>query len=1277
MSFFREILTIVAIALVALLSAALVGPWFVDWNGQRVRIESLLSEATGLDIAVSGDIDVKLLPTPHLYLQGVAAKAQRVDGAAAEPVFATADMIRLELAVAPLVRGAMRFTEASIGHPRVALALEDDGSLRVPRLPNRMSGDVAFERVSVADGEITLARPGRSSLTIEGIALDAESPALTGPYKGQAQLRTASQDIALRFGTGVLEDDRVRVKIVTDEMGALPRMELDGAIVASSSATGAMRFAFDGTGVMSGHLALADGFDAGWRATGPARIDQAGAQMEPLEFRLGPDDRTLAAAGSARLVAGSTPALSIKLTAPQIDFDRLASEARDPASGMALAKAIVGNLAARSATMDAPSAGGLAVDFDMAAPALSLGGEVLSEPRLKASRKPGAPWQIDLSTGLPGQARVKLSGIIENGPAARFTGRGEAGMRDPARLAEWLARTAPELAARVAASPFRVFDVSGAVELSAVAIVGRDLTIQADRSTLNGSVIFTNAVAGERARLFADLRSAALDLDGLPDLSSPARAAADFDLNLALDARAVRIARFGAGMVDAGRIRAKLTRDGDALVLDNIAIENLGGASLTARGESKPDGARLEARVDANRLVELAALVQRIAPGALAEAFVQRAVALSPARMTLSAEAPRLEAGAISSLKLDGTARGTRITGAVRPDASSPADVSAQFVFENPDAHMLLRQFGFDTVALSRFGAGRLELQAQGNNQKGFAAKASGTLAGTSLAYDGTVIPRGSVPDTSGRLRIASTNLAPLTQILALTLPDVGAAMPVDISGTFAMAASGMSFSDIAGNIGGSKVSGRLAKPAGAARIDGALDLDRLSLASLAALVLGPRQPARAGQRWADLKFQPAMIDAPASRITVRAGTFDLGSVSGSNGRLQLGLEPGLVRIEDLRLDVGSGNQAVGSLTGGLTIRRDRDQATVAGKIKFEGPLASSGLNLRMDMTGKATAEFDFAGSGTSENALAAGLAGRGRLGIDDLRITRADPGALNRVVVSAEREQLGVEQSKIAAALQRELAAGDFRTGSLTLDGSIASGALRLQSEPFAAGNDVRAQLGMSLDLRSFVAESGLEMTSLRPPKDWSGAPPRLRVVWRQADGKTDRTLEIASLVNGLSARAIERETARVAALEADIRERAAFNRRLRAQEFLRRREAEIAAYQAEQARIAQELAAEEARQQAAEAARIEREQAEREKAEQRERAEAERRAAQEARRAQEQSRALEPGRALEPSRDLPGAPLEVVPRPPVRPPAVAPPPRAPLVITPPRRDPSPSGIY
>ena len=68
---------------------------------------------------------------------------------------------------------------------------------------------------------------------------------------------------------------------------------------------------------------------------------------------------------------------------------------------------------------------------------------------------------------------------------------------------------------------------------------------------------------------------------------------------------------------------------------------------------------------------------------------------------------------------------------------------------------------------------------------------------------------------------------------------------------------------------------------------------------------------------------------------------------------------------------------------------------------------------------------------------------------------------------------------------------------------------------------------------------------------------------------------IDASALSSALTARALVREGARIAALEADIRERAAFNRRLKAQEWLRQRAAEIDAFHREQARIAEEAVA------------------------------------------------------------------------------------------------------
>ncbi|HKY87531.1 MAG TPA: AsmA family protein, partial [Pseudorhodoplanes sp.] len=60
-----------AIALILALLAALVGPYFVDWNAYRPQFQTEASRLVGLPVRVGGAIDVRLLPTPTLVLSGV------------------------------------------------------------------------------------------------------------------------------------------------------------------------------------------------------------------------------------------------------------------------------------------------------------------------------------------------------------------------------------------------------------------------------------------------------------------------------------------------------------------------------------------------------------------------------------------------------------------------------------------------------------------------------------------------------------------------------------------------------------------------------------------------------------------------------------------------------------------------------------------------------------------------------------------------------------------------------------------------------------------------------------------------------------------------------------------------------------------------------------------------------------------------------------------------------------------------------------------------------
>ena len=59
------------IAIILALVTALVGPLFVDWGSYRAEFQTEVGRLTGLEVRVTGPIDVQLLPTPTLTLQEI------------------------------------------------------------------------------------------------------------------------------------------------------------------------------------------------------------------------------------------------------------------------------------------------------------------------------------------------------------------------------------------------------------------------------------------------------------------------------------------------------------------------------------------------------------------------------------------------------------------------------------------------------------------------------------------------------------------------------------------------------------------------------------------------------------------------------------------------------------------------------------------------------------------------------------------------------------------------------------------------------------------------------------------------------------------------------------------------------------------------------------------------------------------------------------------------------------------------------------------------------
>ena len=126
-----------AIAFIIALVAALIGPYFIDWNQFRPQFEAEATRIIGVPVRVAGELDARLLPAPTLRLRSVTF------GGANDLGKVRADKLDVEFSLSSLMRGEWRATE---------LTDRRHGARSRPRRqrPDRLAGD--------ASGNFNLAR---------------------------------------------------------------------------------------------------------------------------------------------------------------------------------------------------------------------------------------------------------------------------------------------------------------------------------------------------------------------------------------------------------------------------------------------------------------------------------------------------------------------------------------------------------------------------------------------------------------------------------------------------------------------------------------------------------------------------------------------------------------------------------------------------------------------------------------------------------------------------------------------------------------------------------------------------------------------------------------------------------------------------------------------------------------------------------------------------------------------------------------------------------------
>jgi hypothetical protein len=509
----------------------------------------------------------------------------------------------------------------------------------------------------------------------------------------------------------------------------------------------------------------------------------------------------------------------------------------------------------------------------------------------------------------------------------------------------------------------------------------------------------------------------------------------------------------------------------------------------------------------------------------------------------------------------------------------------------SPDSVALLRQFGLGGASVAT-GPGHISLKASGVWNAGYDLDGTATFAGVDLAGRGRFLPaaEGDEARLFGSIKLNGANAAPLMAALGIA-PAGGAIGPVDASADMTLRGDRWTASRLAATVAGVKASGNLAyeplaraegaddaNPAVArgeqaldaaaaiapapppAEITGELTLDRLPLGDLFGLVLGAPQAAKGGARWSGAKFAAAPLNPPPLAVRLQVGALDLGGGLASQGfSTMLRLDKGRLDLDDMAMKV-----AEGAASGRLTLRRDKETATLTGALSGVGlAIARPGFSGRLGGT------LEFASTGGSADALIEGLAGNGTTQFAGAALARSDPAALDRVVAKAQAPDAQLDETNIGYAFGVELNKAPLPIPDGATPLALTSGALKLGPLSVVRPRG-KAVLDGIFDLRRLALETRLALVSTAADLTfWSGPPPSATVVVDDALDTQKRRLDVSALSAGLATQAIARESERIAALEADIRERAFFNRRLKGERFMDRRAAEIEDWRVEQARL------------------------------------------------------------------------------------------------------------
>ena len=1103
-----------AIAFIIALVAALIGPYFIDWNQFRPQFEAEATKVIGAPVHVAGALDARLLPTPTLRLRSI------VVGAANDLGKVHADKLDVEFSLGDLMRGQWRANQLTIDGLAVDLGLDPKGRIDLPPTNGTFNlGSLSIDRLNLTGRVALHDAASHGTLELNDIVFSGDVRSLAGSVRGDGSFSISGTRYPFRVSSGQTQDGSgTRVHLNIDP-GERLSVDLEGVLSFESRAPrfeGALVLAAPAT---SKAKAKGNEAPAPWKISAKVKADPAAARLEQVEASYGTEETALKATGAADIRFGASSLLRASLSARQLDADRMIAKDNSATAPERLLPA----LRALMATMPGSP---MPAQIAFSAEQIMLGGRPLQN--LEAELFGGAgSWTIRrLDFRAPGATHVAFDGGgARPDPSGGFAGALDVDSADPDTLVAWL-QGRSEIAYR-GQKPLRL---RGHVSVNSGRIAIEKLNAETDGGTVEGYLAVVHQPSGV-SRFEAALKADRLDLD---TASAFARSLAGPQGDWPDQAQlSLEIGRATSAGQELRAFTAKFGYDPKTLILNQLKFGDTNGVATEGAGSFDRANAsgKLALNSSAASFKQITALIQPLAP-ALASRIDAMGAGPGPARLKLTLDVDKNaehtdRANARATIDIDSPLLKGISTITAKPEVAAlrgidleklrRSEIGIETKLSSERGSALLALLGLDRAIAAGEGPARFEGSVSGVWHAPLHLKAKIWGAGLDADAEGSAEPWAQQAKASVNVRVRSADIGPLLDLK----PSDALGQNIRLSSRVSLVGDRLTFDDLDSIVGGSRLRGRLALTAGEAKtIEGEIGLDQLVLAPAFALAIGAAghdvgEPLGAGP----LKGWRGRVAFQALRGVFLDG-IELRPVSGtirSDG-------------QSLTLDGIKGGLGGGAMIANIDARPSADGIVLNARLEFSdvdgAALHYRGLQMP---TGRASMQMTLASQGRSVSALTGAFSGSGTVTLESAGIAGLDPRAFD-VAIRASDSGQATDDVKLKRIVEPVLSAGSLLVAAAQIpftvgDGRIRIGATTLDAQGARAivsgGYDIPAD---QADIRVSLASTALGSVTSRPEIQLFAAGP---------PDALNRTIDVAALSSWLAVRAIDRETRRLDAIE------------------------------------------------------------------------------------------------------------------------------------------------